>query len=230
MAFDFKKEYKELYLPGKKPVIVEVPEMKFIMVQGNGNPNNSPAYQNAMNVLYGLSYSIKMSKRSGKQPEGYFDYVVPPLEGLWWEEGNSFDGYSVTDKEKFHWVSMIRQPDFVTEEVFFENLSGLKRKKPELDYSKVSFDSITEGLCAQILHMGSYDGEAGSIQRMEIFIQEAGYVTDISEVGKGSIPRKEVAKNRLRLHHEIYLGDPRKTPPEKLKTVIRHPIKEKDVP
>lgn len=230
MAFDFKKEYKELYLPGKKPVIVEVPEMKFIMVQGNGNPNNSPAYQNAMNVLYGLSYSIKMSKRSGKQPEGYFDYVVPPLEGLWWEEGNSFDGYSVTDKEKFHWISMIRQPDFVTEEVFFENLSGLKRKKPELDYSKVSFDSITEGLCAQILHMGSYDGEAGSIQRMEIFIQEAGYVTDISEVGKGSIPRKEVAKNRLRLHHEIYLGDPRKTPPEKLKTVIRHPIKEKDVP
>lgn len=230
MAFDFKKEYKELYLPGKKPVIVEVPEMKFIMVQGNGNPNNSPAYQNAMNVLYGLSYSIKMSKRSGKQPEGYFDYVVPPLEGLWWEEGNSFDGYSVTDKEKFHWISMIRQPDFVTEEVFFENLSGLKKKKPELDYSKVSFDSITEGLCAQILHMGSYDGEAGSIQRMEIFIQEAGYVTDISEVGKGSIPRKEVAKNRLRLHHEIYLGDPRKTPPEKLKTVIRHPIKEKDVP
>lgn len=230
MAFDFKKEYKELYLPGKKPVIVEVPEMKFIMVQGNGNPNNSPAYQNAMNVLYGLSYSIKMSKRSGKQPEGYFDYVVPPLEGLWWEEGNSFDGYSVTDKEKFHWISMIRQPDFVTEEVFFENLSGLKRKKPELDYSKVSFDSITEGLCAQILHMGSYDGEAGSIQRMEIFIQEAGYVTDISEVGKGSIPRKEVAKNRLRLHHEIYLGDPRKTPPEKLNTVIRHPIKEKDVP
>lgn len=230
MAFDFKKEYKELYLPGKKPVIVEVPEMKFIMVQGNGNPNSSPVYQNAMNVLYGLSYSIKMSKRSGKQPEGYFDYVVPPLEGLWWEEGNSFDGYSVTDKEKFHWISMIRQPDFVTEEVFFENLSGLKKKKPELDYSKVSFDSITEGLCAQILHMGSYDGEAGSIQRMEIFIQEAGYVTDISEVGKGSIPRKEVAKNRLRLHHEIYLGDPRKTPPEKLKTVIRHPIKEKDVP
>lgn len=209
-SFDFKKEYKDLYMPGKQPVIVEVPEMKFIMVRGEGNPNTCASYKNAIEVEYGLSYTIKMSKMSGAQPEGYFEYVVPPLEGLWWTEGEIYDGVNNRDKDKFHWISMIRQPDFVTEEVFAWAKEQLRTKKPGLDFSTVTFVTWKEGLCAQIMHFGPYDDEPPTVRKMSDFIAAQGYVTDIRDD---------------RQHHEIYLGDPRKTAPEKLKTVIRHPIR-----
>ncbi len=208
-AFDFKKEYKDLYLPKAKPNVIDVPDMVFIMVDGKGNPNTSGAYKNALEILYGLSYSIKMSKMSGTQPKGYFEYVVPPLEGLWWGEDGYFDGTNITDKDKLCWTSMIRQPEFVTQEVFESAKQVLNKKKPELDLTLARLVSYTEGLCAQIMHIGSYDDEPATIGVLERFIVESGYKNDISENRK---------------HHEIYLGDPRKTAPEKLKTVIRQPI------
>lgn len=211
-AFDFKKEYKDLYLPKETPVIIEVPAMKFFMVEGKGDPNTSGEYKNALEILYGLSYGIKMSKMSKTQPEGYFDYVVPPLEGLWWiaEEAFDFDGLRIIDKNKFEWISMIRQPDFVTEEVFEKAKEALSKKKPELIFRNVSFRVWEEGLCAQIMHIGPYDDEPATVRRLNDFVKTAGYETDIT---------------RERPHHEIYLGDPRKTKPENLKTVIRHPIR-----
>ncbi len=208
--FDYKKEYKDLYMPKTKPSIIEVPEMIFIMVDGKGNPNTCEEYKNAMEVLYGLSYSIKMSKMNGTQPKGYFEYVVPPLEGLWWVEDDNFDGINITDKDKFCWTSMIRQPEFVTIEVFETVKQALLKKKPELDFSTTRLSIYKEGLCAQIMHIGPYDDEPATIKVMEEFIINEGYINDISIA---------------RLHHEIYLGDPRKTKPEKLKTVIRHPIR-----
>ncbi len=208
--FDYKKEYKDLYMPKTKPSIIEVPEMIFIMVDGKGNPNTCEEYKNAMEVLYGLSYSIKMSKMNGTQPKGYFEYVVPPLEGLWWVEDDNFDGINITDKDKFCWTSMIRQPEFVTIEVFETVKQALLKKKPELDFSTTRLSIYKEGLCAQIMHIGPYDDEPATIKVMEEFIVNEGYINDISIA---------------RLHHEIYLGDPRKTKPEKLKTVIRHPIR-----
>ena len=208
---DYKKEYKDLYLPKTKPMIVDVPKMTFIMVDGKGNPNaEDREYQNAINVLYGLSYVIKMSKMSGKQPEGYFEYVVPPLEGLWWVDDEKFDGLNITDKEKFHWTSMIRQPEFVTEEVFNWAKEELKKKKPNIDLSTARLEIFTEGKCAQVMHIGSYDKEPDTIRTLEQYIIESGCMNDISE---------------KRRHHEIYLSDPRKALPEKLKTVIRHPIR-----
>ncbi len=208
--FDYKKEYKDLYMPKTKPSIIEVPEMIFIMVDGKGNPNACEEYKNAMEVLYGLSYSIKMSKMNGTQPKGYFEYVVPPLEGLWWVEDDNFDGINITDKDKFCWTSMIRQPEFVTIEVFETVKQVLLKKKPQLDFSTTRLSIYKEGLCAQIMHIGPYDDEPATIKVMEEFIENEGYINDISTA---------------RLHHEIYLGDPRKTKPEKLKTVIRHPIR-----
>ncbi|HBB28239.1 MAG TPA: transcriptional regulator [Clostridiales bacterium] len=208
--FDYKKEYKDLYMPKTKPSIIEVPEMIFIMVDSKGNPNTCEEYKNAMEVLYGLSYSIKMSKMNGTQPKGYFEYVVPPLEGLWWVEDDNFDGINITDKDKFCWTSMIRQPEFVTIEVFETVKQALLKKKPELDFSTTRLSIYKEGLCAQIMHIGPYDDEPATIKVMEEFIVNEGYINDISIA---------------RLHHEIYLGDPRKTKPEKLKTVIRHPIR-----
>jgi len=210
-AFDYKKEYKDLYLPKTKPSIVDVPEICFIMVRGKGNPNTSQAYKNAMKLLYGLSYSIKMSKMSGTQPKGYFEYVVPPLEGLWWVDDDYFDGKAIADKDKLCWDSMIRQPEFVTPEVFEEARLTLGKKKPALDLSLAQLVYWNEGLCAQIMHIGSYDNEPATIEVLETFIKESGHKNDIS---------------MTRRHHEIYLGDPRKTAPEKLKTVIRHPIKQ----
>lgn len=208
---DYKKEYKDLYLPKTKPMIIDVPEMTFIMVDGKGDPNAEDGeYQNAMNVLYGLSYAIKMSKMSGNQPEGYFEYVVPPLEGLWWVNDEKFDGLNVTDKDKFCWTSMIRQPEFVTEEVFNWAKEELKRKKPDIDLSTARLETFTEGKCAQVMHIGPYDREPDTIRILEQYIIESGFVHDISE---------------KRRHHEIYLSDPGKTLPEKLKTVIRHPIR-----
>lgn len=207
--FDFKKEYKDLYLPKAKPSIVDVPEMIFIMVDGRGDPNTSGAYVDALEVLYGLSYSIKMSKMDGRRPEGYFEYVIPPLEGLWWLEDGSFDGINIADKGKFCWTSMIRQPGFVTPGVFEDAKQMLSRKKPGLDLSNARLETYAEGLCVQTMHAGPYDDEPASIEAMDRFVFESGYRNDLSEKRK---------------HHEIYLGDPRKTAPEKLKTVIRHPI------
>jgi len=208
-SFDFKKEYKDLYLPKAKPSVIDVPEMVFIMVDGKGNPNTCAAYKDALGILYGFSYSIKMSKMSLNTPKGYYDYVVPPLEGLWWGEDGYFDGTNITDKNKLCWTSMIRQPEFVTREVFEETKQVLGKKKPELDLSLARLVSFAEGLCAQIMHIGSYDDEPAAIGVLEQFITDSGYKSDISAERK---------------HHEIYLGDPRKTAPEKLKTVIRHPI------
>jgi len=208
-AFDFKKEYKDLYLPKTVPVVIDVPEMLFIAVDGKGNPNTCEAYKNALETLYGLSYSIKMSKMGAAKPDGYFEYVVPPLEGLWWGEDEYFDGKSIVDKDKLCWTSLIRQPDFVTQEVFETAKQVLGKKKPQLDLSRARLVSFAEGMCAQIMHIGSYDDEPATIEILEQFIVESGYRNDISDTRK---------------HHEIYLGDPRKTAPEKLKTVIRHPV------
>ncbi|WP_345891655.1 GyrI-like domain-containing protein [Ruminococcus sp. OA3] len=208
---DYKKVYRDLYLPKSTPAVVDVPEMTFIMVDGRGNPNTSKSYQNAVEILYGLSFTIKMSKLSGNQPEGYFEYVVPPLEGLWKLDGAAFDGRgAITDKDRFCWTAMIRQPEFVTEEVFEWAKESLLKKKPHLDFSAVRLETFTEGLCCQVMHRGPYDEEPVTIEKLEAFISEHGYQCDISE---------------KRLHHEIYLGDPRKTKPENLKTVLRHPVR-----
>jgi hypothetical protein len=208
MAFDFKKEYKSLYAPTAKPSVVDVPEMTFIMVDGKGNPNTSAEYKAALEVLYGLSYGVKMSKKGDAQPKGYFDFVVPPLEGLW----HRADGgiiTNITDKDGFCWTSMIRQPDFVTPEVFETIKAAVAKKKPGLDLSAARLQKFSEGLCAQILHIGSYDDEPRSTAALEQFIAASGYRADFTS---------------KRHHHEIYLGDPRKTAPEKLKTIIRYPI------
>ncbi len=207
--FDFKKEYKELYQPKTTPSIITVPEMTFITVRGRGDPNTCPEYEEALEILYGLSFSIKMSKMNGTQPEGYFDFVVPPLEGLWYTEGAQFDGVNVTDKSLFCWTSMIRQPEFVTEEVFKTAKAVLQKKKPELDLSKAALVKMTEGLCVQVMHKGAYDDEPSAIMKMKEFAEKNGYREDFSDT---------------RLHHEIYLSDPRRCAAANLKTVIRHPI------
>lgn len=207
---DYKKAYKDYYQPPVKPSVIEVPEMSFITVEGSGDPNTSADYQEALEILYGLSFTIKMSKMNGTQPEGYFEYVVPPLEGLWYVEDVAFDGINVTDKNKFCWISMIRQPEFVTEAVFQKAGEILSKKKPELPVSKAKFIQMTEGLCVQALHKGAYDDEPETIRRMKQFIEENGYVEDFSDT---------------RYHHEIYLSDPRRCAPKNLKTVIRHPVK-----
>lgn len=210
VKLDYKKEYKDLYQPKTKPSIVDVPEMIFIAVDGSGDPNTSAEYKSALEMLYGLSFTIKMSKMNGTQPEGYFEYVVPPLEGLWYADGVDFNGLNVTDKNLFKWISMIRQPEFVTESVFETAKAALAKKKPDLDLSRTRLMKYTEGLCVQIMHKGPYDDEPASIEKMQKFAKENGYAEDFSEV---------------RLHHEIYLSDPRRCAPEKLRTVIRHPIK-----
>lgn len=207
---DYKKEYKDLYQPSVKPSIIDIPEMLFITVEGSGNPNTSASYQEALEILYGLSFTIKMSKMNGTQPEGYFEYVVPPLEGLWYVDEIAFDGINVTDKDKFRWISMIRQPEFVTEAVFEKAKETLAKKKPALNINRAKFVQMTEGLCVQAMHKGPYDNEAETIEKMKGFVKENGYVEDFSNT---------------RYHHEIYLSDPRKCAPERLKTVIRHPVK-----
>ena len=215
MIVDYKKTEKQFYLPKTNPEIVDLPEMVFLMVDGAGDPNISEQYSAALEVLYGLSYSIKMSKKNGTEPSGYFDYVVPPLEGLWSiDDGGVFcgSGAAIQDKNKFRWTSMIRQPDFVTPDVFESAKQTLAKKKPNLDLASVRLEKFTEGLCAQVMHIGSYDDEPATIAALAQFVEENGYIEDMTG---------------LRRHHEIYLGDPRKTAPEKLKTVIRHPIVKK---
>ena len=205
---DYKKAYKDLYLPKTKPALIQVPPMIFIQVQGSGNPNTSPLYKEAMEILYGLSYSIKMSKMDGSQPEGYFEYVVPPLEGLWWmKDGGTVDYHN---KEDFCWISMIRQPEFVNAAVFEAAKEKLLKKKPGLNMDNTRLVEWTEGLCAQVMHLGPYDDEPQTLKRLNAFIETSGYVPDFSD---------------MRRHHEIYLGDPRKTAPERLKTVLRLPVK-----
>lgn len=208
MAFDFKKEYKEFYMPKDKPSIVEVPAMNYIAVRGHGDPNKENGeYQEAIGLLYGIAFTIKMSKKGDHQIDGYFDYVVPPLEGFWWQDGIKGDDYA--HKEKFNWISMIRLPDFVTKEDFDWAVQEATRKK-KTDFSKVEFLTVKEGLCVQCMHIGPYDDEPATVERMHEYISKQGYVLDITDE---------------RRHHEIYLSDARKVAPEKRKTVIRHLIR-----
>ena len=208
MAFDYKKEYKEFYMPKDKPSIVTVPPINYIAVRGKGDPNDEDGeYKKAIGLLYGIAYTIKMSRKGDHRIEGYFDYVVPPLEGFWWQDG--VDGVDYAHKETFNWISVIRLPDFVTEDDFSWAVEEATKKKKE-DFSKVEFFTYEEGLCVQCMHIGSYDDEPATVDRMHEFMAEQGYSLDITD---------------KRMHHEIYLSDARKVAPEKLKTVIRHPIK-----
>lgn len=210
MPFDFKKEYKEFYMPKGKPEIVTVPAMNYIAVRGCGNPNEEGGdYKKSIELLYGIAYTIKMSKKGDHKIDGYFDYVVPPLEGFWWQEG--VDGIDYSHKENFRWISVIRLPDFVTRSDFEWATEEATRKK-KMDFSKVEFLTVEEGLCVQCMHTGSYDDEPATVSMMHEFIETQGYALDITD---------------KRLHHEIYLSDARKVAPEKLKTVIRHPIRKK---
>ncbi len=208
MPFDYKKEYKEFYLPKAKPEIVEIPAMNYLAIRGMGNPNEEGgAYKASIELLYALAYTIKMSKKGEHQIEGYFDYVVPPLEGFWWQEG--VDGFDYTRKDAFHWISVIRLPDFV-QKTDFEWAVAEATQKKKRDFSSVEFLTITEGLCVQMMHMGSFDDEPASVALMDQYLKEQGYENDFSP---------------NRLHHEIYLSDARRVAPEKWKTVLRHPIK-----
>ena len=208
MAFDYKKEYKEFYMPKGMPAIVTVPKMNFIAVRGSGDPNEEEGdYKQAIGLLYGIAFTIKMSKNGDRRIDGYFDYVVPPLEGFWWQgAGNGID-YS--RKDDFNWISVIRLPDFVTKDDLDWAVNEATAKKKQ-DFSKVEFFTYDEGLCVQCMHIGSYDDEPATVEMMNRFMEEQGYVLDITD---------------KRLHHEIYLSDARKIVPEKLKTVIRHPIR-----
>ena len=211
MAFDFKKAYKEFYMPKGKPEIVTVPKANYIAVRGKGDPNDEGgAYQQAVGMLYAVAYTLKMSYKTDYRIEGFFDYVVPPLEGFWWQEG--VDGIDYSDKSTFNWISVIRLPDFVTQKDF-DWATGEAEKKKHLDCSKAEFLTIDEGLCVQIMHIGPFDDEPATVSMMNAYLLENGYENDFSD---------------SRLHHEIYLSDARKVAPEKWKTVIRHPIKRKE--
>lgn len=208
MAFDFKKAYKEFYLPKNKPEIVTVPQANYIAVRGKGDPNEEGgAYQQAISVLYAVAYTLKMSPKTDHRIEGFFEYVVPPLEGFWWQE--HADGVDDSDKSAFHWISVIRLPDFVSREDFDWAVRTAAKKK-KLDCSSAEFLTIEEGLCVQVMHLGPFDNEPETLALMDAYLAENGYVTDIT----GD-----------RLHHEIYMSDARKAAPEKWKTVIRHPIR-----
>ena len=208
MAFDFKKEYKEFYMPKNKPEIVNVPEANYIAVRGKGNPNEEGgAYQQAISVLYAVAYTIKMSYKTDYKIKGFFEYVVPPLEGFWWQD--DAEGVDYSDKSTFNWISVIRLPDFVTK-ADFEWAVETATKKKKIDCSSAEYLTIEEGLCVQIMHLGSFDDEPATVALMDDYLEQNGYVNDM---------------NKNRLHHEIYMSDARKVIPEKWKTVIRHPIK-----
>ena len=210
MAFDYKKEYKEFYLPKNKPELVTVPPMNFVAVRGHGDPNEEDgAYKRAIGVLYTLAFTIRMSERAGHKIDGYFDYVVPPLEGFWRQEGTA--GIDYARKSAFQWISVIRLPDFVGREAFDWAVEEATRKK-SADFSSAEFLTVDEGLCVQMLHVGAFDDEPASIARMEAYIADLGYENDFSDI---------------RLHHEIYLSDARRVAPSKWRTVIRHPVKRK---
>lgn len=208
MAFDYKKEYKEFYMPANKPSIVTVPKMNYIAVRGKGNPNDeSGEYKDSIGLLYAIAFTIKMSYKGSHKIDGYFEYVVPPLEGFWWQEGSDTIDYA--NKNGFNFISLIRLPDFVTEADFDWAVQEATKKK-KADFLKVEFLTYDEGVCVQCMHVGSYDDEPKTVALMHEYMAANGYVLDISE---------------SRYHHEIYLSDPRKCAGEKLKTVVRHPIK-----
>ena len=210
MVFDFKKEYKELYKPKDKPSIINVEKTNFIAVRGVGDPNaENSEYKKSISLLYPIAYAIKMSKKGDYKIDGYFDFVVPPLEGFWWQEG--IKGVDYANKDSFNFISLIRMPDFVTKEVFEWAIEETTRKKKE-DFSKVEFFTYDEGLCVQCMHIGSYNDEPITVEAMHEYMIEQGYELDITDE---------------RFHHEVYISDVRKTSPEKLKTVLRHPIKKK---
>ena len=211
MPFDFKKEYRDLYQPKAKPSIVEVPPMRFLAVQGAGDPNEEGgAYQHALELLYGMAYTLKMSYKTDHAIPGFFQYVVPPLEGFWWQPDVA--GVDYANKAGFHWVSAIRVPDFVGEADFAWAIEAATAKKG-LDFSPVHLLEVDEGLCVQCMHVGPYDDEPATVAAMHAFAQANGYVPDFSDV---------------RRHHEIYLSDPRKADPAKMKTVVRHPVRKAD--
>lgn len=208
MAFDFKKEYKEFYMPKNKPEIVNVPRANYIAVRGKGDPNEvGGAYQQAIGVLYSVAYTLKMSYKTDYKIEGFFEYVVPPLEGFWWQDNTV--GVNYTDKASFNWISVIRLPDFVTKKDF-DWAVGTATEKKKLDCSSAEFLTVDEGLCVQMMHLGSFDDEPATVAIMDKFLAENGYANDLSAT---------------RLHHEIYMSDARKVAPENQKTVIRHPIR-----
>lgn len=208
MPFDFKKEYKEFYLPKNKPQIVNVPKANYIAIRGQGNPNEEGgAYKQAIGILYAVAYTLKMSYKTDYKINGFYEYVVPPLEGFWWQDG--IHGVDYTKKDEFNWISIIRLPEFITKKDFDWAVKTASAKK-KIDCSKAEFLTIEEGLCVQIMHFGSYDDEPASVEKMDQYLAENSYVNDFSDT---------------RMHHEIYLSDPRKSTPDKLKTVIRHPIK-----
>lgn len=210
MAFDYKKEYKEFYMPKNKPSIVEIPKMNYIAVRGKGNPNDeNNEYKDSIGLLYAIAFTIKMSYKGTHKINGYFEYVVPPLEGFWWQESKSSIDYK--HKDKFNFISIIRLPDFVTKEDF-EWATGEATKKKKQDFSKVEFLTYDEGICVQCMHIGSYDNEPKTISLMHEYMIENGYELDITDT---------------RFHHEIYLSDPRRCDVNKLKTVIRHPIRKR---
>ena len=208
MAFDFKKEYKEFYMPKNKPEIVTVPKANYIAVRGKGNPNEiDGAYQKAISILYAVAYTLKMSYKTEHKIEGFFEYVVPPLEGFWWQD--NVDGIDYADKAAFNWISVIRLPEFITQKDFEWAVETASEKK-KLDCSSAEFLTVDEGLCVQIMHIGAFDDEPQTVALMDEYIAQNGYENDITE---------------SRLHHEIYLSDARKVALEKWKTIIRHPIK-----
>lgn len=226
MAFDFKKEYKEFYMPKNKPEIVKIPPMNYVAVRGKGNPNvEGGDYQQAISILYAVAYTLKMSYKTDYKIEGFFEYVVPPLEGFWWQgeqhpvdaemrtdragRRENIKGIDYSNKDTFNWISVIRLPDFITEKDFAWAVQTATKKK-KIDCSLAEFLTIDEGLCVQIMHQGSFDSEPATVALLEDYLKEQGYENDINE---------------QRLHHEIYMSDARKVAPEKWKTVIRHPIK-----
>lgn len=208
MPYDYKKECKEFYQPSKKPSLVEVPAMNYVAVHGKGDPNEPDGdYQHALELLYGISFTIKMAPKAGVDLDGYFAYVVPPLEGFWSLPGS--EGFDPARKAEFSWISCIRLPDFVTSETFAWAKEEAERKKKR-DFSRAEFLTVDEGLCVQCMHLGPYDDEPPTIAAMRTFAEESGCRVDLGP---------------QRLHHEIYLSDPRRTAPEKIKTVIRIPVR-----
>ena len=208
MPFDFKKEYKEFYLPKNKPQIVNVPKANYIAIRGQGNPNEEGgAYKQAIGILYAVAYTLKMSYKTDYKIAGFYEYVVPPLEGFWWQDG--ICGVDYSKKDEFNWISIIRLPDFITRENFDWAVKTASEKK-KIDCSSAEFLTVEEGLCVQIMHIGSFDDEPATVTLMDKYLEENGYEKDFSDT---------------RLHHEIYLSDPRKSTPDKQKTVIRHPVK-----
>ncbi|MCR4889071.1 MAG: GyrI-like domain-containing protein [Ruminococcus sp.] len=211
MAFDFKKEYKEYYMPKNKPQIIDIPSMSYIAVRGKGDPNDENGeYKQAIGVLYAVAYTLKMSYKTEHKIDGFFEYVVPPLEGFW-QSGNT-GTFDYADKSQLKWISVIRLPDFIKEDDFRWAVETASKKK-KIDCSSAEIITVEEGLCVQMMHNGAYDDEPATVEIMDGFIAENGFQNDL---------------NGERMHHEIYLSDPRKTPPEKWKTVIRHPIKKCD--